>query len=103
MANSPLDPASNVSVRSDRSLGRGHGTRDLGPSDSSDSGSDLIGAGAEVGDANLDSDTDRAGTGERGAVGRDDVVEGADIAPDHLERIESDDDEEEEESERPAR
>lgn len=43
MATSPLDP-SNLSGRKDRVLGRGHGTRALGPSDSSDSGSDLVGA-----------------------------------------------------------
>jgi hypothetical protein len=91
MASSPLDPAANVTARPDRVLGRGHGTRDLGPSDSSDSGSDLVGAGADVGDADLDSDSDRAGTGERAAAGRDDVVDGADIAPDHLEVIDEED------------
>jgi len=81
---------------------QGHGTAALGPSDSSDSGSDVLGgpglardgdgglgldtgttsdadrhpgghetAGPDVGDANLDSDSDRYGTGERGAAGRD--------------------------------
>ena len=78
---------------------KGHGTRALGPSDSSDSGSDVVGgpglnrdgglplargttsdpdidtqgatAGADLGDADLDSDSDRYGTGERGAAGRD--------------------------------
>lgn len=76
----------------------GHGTGALGPSDSSDTGSDIRGgpglvdddgiglaegttsdadrsrevdAGADVGDADLDSDTDRGGTGERAAAGRD--------------------------------
>ena len=81
---------------------RGHGTRALGPSDSTDSGSDIVGgpglndedglgldpgttsgpdhdgpgadAGADLGDADLDSDTDRNGTGERGAAGRDSTV-----------------------------
>ena len=76
---------------------KGHGTAALGPSDSSDSGSDIQGgpgssgeeglftpagmtsdddvdasnatAGADSGDANLDSDSDRNGTGERAAVG----------------------------------
>ena len=43
MATSPLDPA-NISTRSDRILSRGHGTGALGPSDSSDSGSDVQGA-----------------------------------------------------------
>ena len=78
---------------------KGHGTRALGPSDSSDSGSDVVGgpglnredglpfvrgttsdpdvdpqgttAGPDLGDADLDSDSDRHGTGERGAAGRD--------------------------------
>ena len=90
---------------------KGHGTDALGPSDSSDSGSDLQGpglyeidadvigldrgtnedmphaggAGRDVGDANLDSDTDAGGTGERAAAGRDvDDEPGSDIAPDRL-------------------
>ena len=80
-------------------VGKGHGTGALGPSDSSDSGSDIAGnrgldhddglpftrgttsdpdedgrgatAGPDIGDADLDSDSDRFGTGERGAAGRD--------------------------------
>lgn len=52
----------------------GHGTSALGPSDSTDSGSDMVGVGGQVGDANLDSDTDRNGTGERAAVGNDSVA-----------------------------
>ena len=80
-------------------VGKGHGTGALGPSDSSDSGSDIAGnrglnhddglplvrgttsdpdedgaratAGPDIGDADLDSDSDRNGTGERGAAGRD--------------------------------
>ncbi len=90
---------------------KGHGTEALGPSDSSDSGSDLQGpgfyendadvigldrgtnedmphaggAGRDIGDANLDSDTDAGGTGERAAAGRDtDDEAGCDIAPDRL-------------------
>lgn len=83
-------------------VNRGHGTSALGPSDSTDSGSDIAGgpglneedelgldrgttsdadldgpganAGADLGDANLDSDSDRWGTGERGAAGRDSTV-----------------------------
>jgi len=78
---------------------KGHGTRSLGPSDSSDTGSDIQGgpglnhddgllsptgttsdpdidqlpttAGPDIGDADLDSDSDRFGTGERAAAGRD--------------------------------
>ena len=103
---------------------KGHGTASLGPSDSSDSGSDIQGgpgqngeeglfphagntsdddvdgrnatAGADIGDANLDSDSDRFGTGERAAAGRDstvpvdallrderdDIVDGEDIGDD---------------------
>ncbi|HYM47244.1 MAG TPA: hypothetical protein VES91_02110, partial [Burkholderiaceae bacterium] len=40
-----------------------------------------IGAGRDVGDANLDSDSDAGGTGERATAGRDtDVEAGSDIA-----------------------
>ncbi len=72
----------------------GHGTRALGPSDTSDSGSDIAGgpgtgltgsAGRDIGDSNLDSDSDSTGTGERGALGRDTAFEpGSDIAPDRV-------------------
>src|SRR6188768_1470344 len=89
----------NTTGESRTSTRKGHGTRALGPSDSSDSGSDVVGgpglnhddglplargttsdpdidtqgatAGADLGDADLDSDSDRYGTGERGAAGRD--------------------------------
>jgi len=85
MASSPLDPASGPRTP-DRDVRRGHGTRALGPSDSSDSGSDA--------DASVpDSDTDRYGTGERSDAEMDDAGEGEDIAPDHLERIPDRDDE----------
>ncbi|HEY4137515.1 MAG TPA: hypothetical protein VGN65_03605 [Casimicrobiaceae bacterium] len=81
-------------------LDKGHTTRDLGPSDRSDTGSDITGgpglendsdaldlqhgttsdaersrrpktAGPDIGDENLDSDSDSAGTGERASAGRD--------------------------------
>lgn len=82
----------------DRNVTRGHGTGALGPSDSSDTGSDIQGgpglvegdvigldesgttsdadrggrhAGPDIGDAELDSDSDRSGTGERRSAGRD--------------------------------
>jgi hypothetical protein len=87
--NSTLDP-DNFPTAPDRRLGRGHGTGALGPSDSSDSGSDVSGgtAGAELGDADLDSDTDSRGTGERAAVGRDTMEkDGADIGVDHIENV----------------
>lgn len=82
MATSPLDP-SNLSGSRDRSIDRGHGTRALGPSDSSDSGSDLA-----AGDANLDADSDRGGTGETAAASGDVVPsDGSDIDADHIEAL----------------
>lgn len=106
MADSTLD----LELSTPPVTGKGHGTRALGPSDTSDSGSDLqgpgvfeaddvigldtgtnedaahsAGAGRDVGDANLDSDTDAAGTGERATAGRDtDIEAGSDIAPDRI-------------------
>jgi hypothetical protein len=96
-------------------VGKGHGTGALGPSDSSDSGSDIAGnagldrqegqpldrgttsdpdvgsagatAGPDVGDSDLDSDSDRYGTGERAGAGRD----GSDVPVDKsFESIEGD-------------
>jgi hypothetical protein len=67
----------------------------LGPSDSSDSGSDVQGAspmptapdnpgewGAVVSDP--DSDSDAGGTGERASADGTDAVDGADILPDRI-------------------
>ena len=116
MADSTLDP-DYLTSGSDRSLGRGHGTGALGPSDTSDTGSDLQGtglsddigldmdegttsdperstaggsAGPDVGDANLDSDTDSGGTGERAAAGRDSVeADGEDIDTDQIQDVEA--------------
>ena len=56
----------------------------LGPSDSSDSGSDSIG---ELGEEDLDSDSDRAGTGDRAGVEPQSAASGADILPDRVVRI----------------
>lgn len=117
--NSTLDP-DNFPESPDRVLGRGHGTRALGPSDSSDTGSDITGgpglgldlertesldfdegntsdletssaggsAGPDVGDANLDSDSDSGGTGETAAAGRDTVArDGTDIDVDRIETM----------------
>ena len=116
MAAGPLHP-DNLTNGRDRDVTRGHGTRALGPSDSSDSASDILGApglagqvdgfgidtqpgsdleegfagntaGPDLGDANLDSDSDRSGTGETAAAARDIVgADGADIDTDHIERI----------------
>ena len=55
----------------------------LGPSDNSDSGSDVMGA---YGDDELASDSDASGTGERAAVGADRSQPDADILPDHIEQ-----------------
>lgn len=114
MSSSSLDPE-NMNAH-DRQLGKGHGTRALGPSDTSDSGSDLLGAdgmaqdaglhfdtgtnddmerstarhtaGPDVGDANLDSDSDSAGTGEHATAGRDTMsADGRDIDVDHIEQV----------------
>ena len=99
MANSPLVPGS-TSGQNDRLLRQGHGTGALGPSDSSDSGSDVHGFGAErqIGDADLDSDSDRSGTGERMGATPDVELEAAsDIAPDQVRPLPDDDEEPEEE------
>lgn len=112
---STLDP-DNFPEAPDRILGKGHGTDALGPSDNSDSGSDVTGgpgfavgvdedlipdldrgtnadyplghgrdtAGADMGDADLDSDTDAGGTGERAAAGREATRDGADIGTDSI-------------------
>jgi hypothetical protein len=71
MADSTLDPEYLIGGH-DRSTGRGHGTDALGPSDLSDTGSDMQGAGLP-GDGKLESDTDSGGTGERAAAGRESV------------------------------
>jgi len=113
MAGSSLTPE-NLPVGPDRSIHKGHGIAALGPSDSSDSGSDVQGgrglagdidefgldagntsapesargnrtAGPDLGDSNLDSDSDRSGTGERAAAGRDALSEdGSDIGTDRI-------------------
>jgi hypothetical protein len=101
MATSPLVPGT-TSGQNDRILGRGHGTGALGPSDSSDSGSDVQGFGADrkLGDAGLDSDSDRSGTGERLGATPDTEFEAAeDIAPDRIEPLPSDEDSEGDEPE----
>ena len=101
------------SGRRDRITNKGHGTGALGPSDTSDSGSDITGgpgtfegdvigldrvtnedvgrnisgtAGADVGDINLDSDSDSVGTGEHRSAGRDQRG-GRDIGTDRVESI----------------
>jgi hypothetical protein len=56
----------------------------LGPSDSSDSGSDSIG---ELGADDLASDSDRAGTGDRASAEPQTGTMGSDILPDRVVRL----------------
>lgn len=115
---STLDPDN--TPEPDRQLGKGHGTGAVGPSDTSDTGSDVQGglrwaseadigldkgtyedpdsaprdrtAGPDIGDAELDSDTDASGTGEVGTAGRDSDIEmGADIDVDRIDYLNADD------------
>lgn len=55
----------------------------LGPSDSSDTGSDTVGT---LNPDEIQNDSDRNGTGERAAVESKSGQPGADILPDHLVR-----------------
>lgn len=52
---------------------KGHDTASLGPSDSSDSGSDLAAPGTDalIGDLGMDAATDRVGTGEHLTAGKE--------------------------------
>lgn len=59
-------------------LARGHGIRSLGPSDSSDTGADMVGIGG------LDSTSDRNGTGERASVENNVEVDAGDVAADNI-------------------
>lgn len=99
MAGSTLDPDNFPRSDRERHLPKGHDTRSLGPSDSSDSGSDMAGpglidddilgldrgtnedseggrrnvadAGPSVGDLDLNDNSDRVGTGEHLTAGKD--------------------------------
>ena len=100
----------------DRITDKGHGTAALGPSDTTDSASDITGApgviegdvigldrgtnedpdfrgsfptaGPDIGDAELDSDSDSVGTGEHMTAGREPQTrDNNDVRPDHIERI----------------
>jgi hypothetical protein len=57
-----MSPKNPVRVPSDEELVRGHDIRSLGPSDSSDTGADMMGI------EGLDSTSDRQGTGERQSI-----------------------------------
>ena len=82
--NSTLDP-DNVPEAAG-SPAKGHDTRTLGPSDSSDSGSDLARPGTDrrLGDVGLDADSDRNGTGERMAADLEPEREDADLEVDRV-------------------
>ncbi|PPB84181.1 MULTISPECIES: chemotaxis protein [Mycetohabitans] len=82
----------------------GHDTEALGPGDSSDTGSDTVGAkrhdfdrdteldnhALETGIAEQGSDTDSAGTGERAAADGDETIAlDADVMPDRIEHLPS--------------
>ena len=97
--NSTLNPDNEPVGPDDENASRGRDGRALGPSDSSDSGSDIAGAkrhefdvdteldnhALETGEAELGSDTDRAGTGERAAADGDSTLEAdRDIEPDRI-------------------
>ncbi len=106
-----LDPDS-LPGEDENELPKGHDVRSLGPSDSSDTGADLIGpglidddllnldrgtnedsegghlqpqTGASAGELALDDTSDQSGTGERTTAGKEaDVRIGNDIAPDRI-------------------
>jgi hypothetical protein len=96
MSGSTLDPDEEGGIE----VGKGHGTGALGPSDSSDSGSDVQGEKRYPGDiedeldahaigqsaAELNSDTDRYGTGEAASADGDNNLQpDSDILPDGVE------------------
>jgi hypothetical protein len=93
MANrSTLDP-DKLPGNTGRKAFKGHDNRSLGPSDSSDTGSDLAGQGSTDDDmlgldqdtTGLDDTTDRQGTGERLTAGEEpDVRIGSDIGLDRI-------------------
>jgi hypothetical protein len=68
MAGSTLDP-DNVPARRGRKTVKGTDVKSLGPSDTSDSGSDM--AGASVGDREMDDTSDASGTGEHLSAGKE--------------------------------
>jgi hypothetical protein len=77
----PIEDLPETDPGRDQLLPPGIDVRSIGPSDSSDSGSDMAGLG------NLDSTTDRHGTGERASVELDAEAElrpDADIEPDRV-------------------
>lgn len=109
MATSTLDPDN--TPEPDRQLGKGHGVDSLGPSDLSDTGSDMQGGSRAIEEFDLgldrgtteDSDSrnidastdtdDSTGTGESSTAGRNaDVDLGGDIDVDRIDYINPEDD-----------
>ncbi|HWU97555.1 MAG TPA: hypothetical protein VN114_03505 [Oxalicibacterium sp.] len=85
MSTSTLDPDNDFEP--DHELGEGHDINALGPSDSSDSGSDMAGTPGR------DGDTDSTGTGERAGVDRSDSDKSArDVDVDRIEQESGPDD-----------
>jgi hypothetical protein len=112
-SSSSLDPENFPDAQDSRKTPKGHDTKALGPSDSSDSGSDMAGpglidddalnldrgtnedveagrdevadAGPSVGDLGMEGNSDRYGTGEHLTAGKDPRIrEGGDIATDRI-------------------
>ena len=79
---STLDPDNFPHGRPRKTL-KGHDVRALGPSDSSDTGSDMTGRGP------LDDTSDRSGTGERMTIEAERVRPGQDIDTDRVVDAES--------------
>jgi hypothetical protein len=77
-----MTPKNPVRVPTDNEMLRGRGIQSVGPSDSSDTGADMMGI------EGLDSTSDRQGTGERTSVERDLPGENGDIRPNRIVRAE---------------
>jgi hypothetical protein len=75
-----MSPKNPVYVPSEEEILKGHDIRSLGPSDSSDSGADMMGI------EGLDSTSDRQGTGERASLERDELGEDLDLRPNRVVR-----------------
>ena len=78
---STLDP-DNLPGQDAAEQPKGRDVRSVGPSNSSDTGADMI--GADVGEL-ADDTSDREGTGDRSSAGREPNIRmGGDIAPDRI-------------------
>ena len=77
-----MSPKNPVRVPTENEMLKGRGIQSVGPSDSSDTGADMMGI------EGLDSTSDRQGTGERFTVDRDLPGENSDIRPNRIVRAE---------------